>query len=106
LPKYPVGQIEHPKPLLPEEREGWHDEHEEDPSVFIIGALPEGQLTRGNSAKTSTTQDAEPVQPPAKNTSPFNGSEAAAIPSRPTLRPVANAVHELELALYTSTTRE
>jgi hypothetical protein len=79
LPKYPVGQIEHAKPLLPEENEGRHDEHEEDPSVFTIGALPEGQLTRGNSAKTSTTRElADPVRPPAKNTSPCAGSDAPA----------------------------
>jgi hypothetical protein len=57
LPKYPVGQTEHAKPMLPAEKESWHEEHEVDPSVFIIGALPEGQLTRGNSEKTSTTNE-------------------------------------------------
>jgi hypothetical protein len=80
LPKYPAGHREHAKPLLPEEKEGKHAEHEEDPSKLTIGTLPEGHIARGKTLKTSTTceNEDEPVLPPAKNTSPCNGSDAPA----------------------------
>jgi hypothetical protein len=107
LPKYPAGHREHAKPLLPEEKEGKHAEHEEDPSKLTIGTLPEGHIARGKTLKTSTTFKCElPTWPPAKNTSPCDGSDAPARIWRPTLKPVANTVHVFELALYTSTTRE
>ena len=83
LPKYPAGHREQAKPLLPEEKEGKHDEHEEDPSKLTIGTLPEGHIARGKALKTSTTKnEVEPkpaaVKPPAKNTSPCDGSDAPA----------------------------
>ena len=83
LPKYPAGHREQAKPLLPEEKEGKHDEHEEDPSKLTIGTLPEGHIARGKTLKTSTTKnEVEPksaaVKPPAKNTSPCDGSDAPA----------------------------
>ena len=106
LPKYPAGHREHAKPLLPEEKEGKHAEHEEDPSKLTIGALPEGHIARGKTLKTSTAFEYEDVPPPAKNASPCDGSDDPARLERPSLKPVASAVHVFELALYTSTTRE
>jgi hypothetical protein len=44
------------------------------------------------------------MSPPAKSTSPSDGSDTPASKRRLTLRPVVNAVHTFDVALYTSTT--
>jgi hypothetical protein len=111
LPKYPEVQREHEKPLIPEWYEIGQTRHEYNPLELKLETLPEKQSDPLNALNKSTTFEYtllynEPSRPPAKNTSPCDGSEAAARPWRPSLRPVANAVHVFEFALYTSTTRE